>query len=126
MRLLVNLDNYQIEKIPDGVTVSREKNKIAVWINFAPQLKISLSHPGVGYVGEPMVAKLLGNGKFLFECDTKPLNLQDQQTLQRKWPSGGWHFLNALNAIEEWLTKELSGGYVPMLQHMVSRLIDNK
>ena len=122
MHLKVSITDHKIEKMTDEVSLPREY--IVVWVYFTPYIKIILSHPGVGYVGEAMTAKLQPNGNIIFGCNTKPLLLQDTK-FQRVWPSGAWHFLQTLNAVEEWLAIETNGGYMPMLQKMIFRLIDN-
>ena len=126
MRLLINLNDGQIQKIAANKSICREKNEIVVWVSFMPKIRITLSHPGALYVGAEMTATLMTNDDIFFECNCNenPLKLQDYQTLQCLWPSGAWHLLATINAVEEWLAIETENAYAPMLQKMIFRLID--
>ena len=122
MYLRIDVNDGEVKRATSNQPTPRDS--INIWISLAPHVKIQLSYPGASYVGAAMVAEAQLNGDLKFLCDEHPLRISDRELFRRKWPPGAWHFLTTLNAVEEWLTKELPGAYNPLFQNMIFRLID--
>lgn len=124
MRLLVHLETFKVSFISE-IPSYKPEDYVMVEVFLSPHVKILLSCPGVSYVGAPMIAEAQPNGIFNFTCDQRPFKFSDNRFWEQKWPWGGWHFLNVLNAIDLWFLKELPGTYLPMFKTTMFEIIDD-